>query len=72
MTLTKNEEIFLSRAADVMVADPTLTPEQAMRAVLARDEELWLAATAQTEMGETIRHELSASVYRACRGEVKP
>lgn len=66
-TLTKDETIFLSRVADVLVSNPTLTMEEAMKAVLARDEQLWLEVASKTEVGKTIADEMCSDVYRRLR-----
>jgi hypothetical protein len=66
-TLTKAETVFLSRVADVLVANPTFTNEEAMRAVLARDEQLWLEVATRTPVGNAIAENIARDVHRRAR-----
>jgi hypothetical protein len=65
--LTKAEKAFLDRVALQMVDNPNLSLEDAMRAVRARDEELWLMTMADDEQGKAIRHSLAVATYEAIR-----
>lgn len=67
MTLTKNETVFLSRVADVMVANPALSIEDGMRAVLARDEELWLKIFTKPDLRNEVVSEMATDVYSRLR-----
>lgn len=67
MTLTAAEQTFISRMADEIVRNPSLSMEDAAKAVLARDQELWLMATANTDQGKTIRSTLAQQTYEALR-----
>lgn len=59
--MTKAEKTFLNRMVPHMVAG--LSIEEAGRAVLADDERIWLAATAENDIGFAIREELCAAIY---------
>ena len=63
--MTKAEQIFLARMIPHIQAGMSL--EEAGRAVLADDERIWLAATADNETGEEIRTTLAAEIYQRLR-----
>lgn len=64
--LTEAEKTFLRRMVPAVMAGATL--EEAGRAVLARDEELWLAAIAKDDQGQAIRDSLCYLVYKHAKG----
>jgi hypothetical protein len=63
--MTDAEKAFFERAADYF--ERGLSFDDAMRAVLARDLELFAAAMAKTLEGEAIRKGLAAQVYHAIK-----
>lgn len=70
--LTNDERTFFTRVADYMVeAKMDLSTagniEAACKAVLERDEQLWLLSVSATEEGAAIRSALCAEVYHRCR-----
>ena len=67
MTLTPAEIAFLDRAAPYIEQGVSL--EDALRAVLARDQEIASISMAKTRTGEAIRGGLAAQVYHAIRGQ---
>lgn len=64
--LTADEIAFFDRAAPYIEKGASI--EEALRAVLSRDQELIDTATAKTRTGEAIRRGLSAKVYHEIRG----
>lgn len=67
MILTKDEIAFFARVADYIVKNPGTKIVEACKAILKRDEELYLKATAKTEEGDAIRHAMCAVIYRQAR-----
>ncbi len=64
--LTADEITFLNRA--IPYIEQGMSMEEALRAVLSRDQELTDTATAKTRTGEAIRGGLAAKVYYEIRG----
>ena len=64
--MTQEEIAFLNRAAPYIEKGASI--EEALRAVLSRDQELVDMATAKTRTGEAIRKGLAAKVYHEIRG----
>lgn len=61
--MTQDEQIFFQRVALTMKQD-ALGIEDAMRAVLKRDEELFLLKTTNPEQWKMIVHEMAADLYQ--------
>ena len=62
--MTQDEQSFFQRVALTMKQD-ALGIEDAMRAVLKRDEELFLLATTDPAQWTVIVHEMAADLYQA-------
>ena len=65
--LSADEINFFNRA--VPYIEQGMTVEDALRAVLARDQEIASISLAKTRTGEAIRRGLAAQVYHAVRGQ---
>lgn len=67
MKLTTSEITFLNRA--IPYIEKGMTVEEALRAVLQRDQEITSIATSKTKTGEAVRRGLAAQTYHAIRGQ---
>lgn len=65
--LTTAEQTFISRMADEIVRNPSLSMDDAAKLVLARDEQLWSTAMKKDARGEAIRSALCRHAYHKAR-----
>ena len=66
-TLGPGDMIFLDRALLKLVADPTLSLEEAMRAVCEDDRRISTAIWSNKELRAAVVDELVGSVFKKCR-----
>ena len=67
--LTKDEKQFLDRAAILMADNPDLSPIDAMKQTLARDEQLWLLVAGKSDEAQLIRDAMAREVYMRIRAD---
>ena len=67
--MDKQTKLFLSRAAMIMLENPQMTFEQAMRKTLERDREIAAMFDKSTERGQEMRDKLAEDIWNRVNGK---